>query len=327
MPQGQIKDFQYIPPKNPDAVQAFGLREEWGNGELLFLKFEIEDSGCGLTADEKKLLFQRFSQASPRTHAQYGGSGLGLFICRQLTEFHGGQIGVASRAGVGSTFAFYIRGKRANSPRSRASSLTSTMAQKWRDSTLVNSFTQPDGAPALTTDSRQILSRNIMQVNINELHILLVEDNLVNQKVLRKQLLKLGCTVEVACHGEEALEYLVQTNIAKGKEITGHKLSLVLMDLEMPVMDGLTCVKRIREMEKEGSFVGHIPVIAVTANVRAEQMIVARESGMVSSYCWELLTARRISSANVSKDDVVTKPFRIPQLVAKILEILGGYTP
>jgi signal transduction histidine kinase len=103
--------FEYIPPKSGKTNPAvFG--EEWGSGELMYLQFEIEDTGRGLTVDEKKLLFMRFSQASPRTHAQYGGSGLGLFISRQLTELHGGQIGVGSEAGVGSTFAFYIKAKR-----------------------------------------------------------------------------------------------------------------------------------------------------------------------------------------------------------------------
>ena len=62
------------------------------------------------------LLFRRFSQASPRTHVQYGGSGLGLFISRELTELQGGQVGVASKAGVGSTFAFYVRARRCAPP-------------------------------------------------------------------------------------------------------------------------------------------------------------------------------------------------------------------
>jgi K+-sensing histidine kinase KdpD len=71
----------------------------------------FDDTGRGLTVDEKKLPFMRFSQASPRTHSQYGGSCLGLFISQQLTELHGGQIGVVSEAGIGSMFAFYIKAK------------------------------------------------------------------------------------------------------------------------------------------------------------------------------------------------------------------------
>lgn len=74
------------------------------------------------------------------------------------------------------------------------------------------------------------------------------------------------------------------------------------MDLEMPEMDGLTCVARIRKMENEGVVKRHVPIIAVTANVRGEQIASARDSGM---------------------DDVVSKPFRVPELLAKIGELLG----
>jgi CheY-like chemotaxis protein len=80
-------------------------------------------------------------------------------------------------------------------------------------------------------------------IDPKELHILVVEDNLVNQKVLMKQLQKVGCTVSVADNGKEALAYLEHTGFRK-KE--GRKLSVILMDLEMPVMDGLTCVRLIR---------------------------------------------------------------------------------
>ena len=86
---------------------------EWGSGENIYLKFAVQDTGRGLDESEKTILFQRFRQASPRTHVQYGGSGLGLFISRELTELQGGQIGVSSERGIGSTFAFYIKARRA----------------------------------------------------------------------------------------------------------------------------------------------------------------------------------------------------------------------
>lgn len=81
--------------------------EDWGDGRVVYLHFDVQDTGRGLTEEEKKLLFIRFSQASPRTHVQYGGSGLGLFISRELTELQGGKIGVASEAGIGSSKCFY----------------------------------------------------------------------------------------------------------------------------------------------------------------------------------------------------------------------------
>ena len=84
--------------------------------ETLFLGFSVTDTGSGLTHEEKALLFQRFTQATPETHVNYGGSGLGLYICRKLTELQGGQIAVQSRYGEGSTFSFYIETKMAQPP-------------------------------------------------------------------------------------------------------------------------------------------------------------------------------------------------------------------
>jgi CheY-like chemotaxis protein len=129
-----------------------------------------------------------------------------------------------------------------------------------------------------------------------EWHILIVEDNLVNQRVLAEQIRKLGCTVHVANHGEEALQLLRQTKHFKEKEADGKDLSVILMDLEMPVMDGLTCVRRIREMEAEGLMRTRLPIIAVTANARGEQIAAAKDSGMVSDVFPRLLLSYEGSS-------------------------------
>jgi CheY-like chemotaxis protein len=117
--------------------------------------------------------------------------------------------------------------------------------------------------------------------------------------VLKKQLLKLGYEVSIANHGVEALDFLETTRFSKLHHEAGDgvDLSVVLMDSEMPVMDGLTAVRRIREMEREGTLVEHVPVIAITANARIEQVDAALVAGM---------------------DDVVAKPFRVPELVAQI---------
>lgn len=91
----------------------------------------------------------------------------------------------------------------------------------------------------------------------------------------------MGSTVYVANHGQEALDIIEDTKAYKGKENDGKDISIVLMDLEMPVMDGLTCVRRIRELEAEG-LVRRLPIVAVTANARGEQIAAAKDSGMVS---------------------------------------------
>lgn len=109
------------------------------------------------------------------------------------------------------------------------------------------------------------------EVAAKDLHVLIVEDNLVNQRVLAKQLRNLGMQVAVANHGGEALEHLRKTSYCIS-DASAKPLSLILMDWEMPVMDGLTCVRSIRQLQAEGSVHGHVPVIAVTANVRSEQV-------------------------------------------------------
>jgi len=114
------------------------------------------------------------------------------------------------------------------------------------------------------------------------LHILVVEDNLVNQKVVCKQLSNEGNIVHVANHGQEALDFLRRSVFYK--PVTGgEKLDIVLMDLEMPIMDGITCVKKIRELQTTGEIVGHIPIIAVTANARSDQIKECLEAGIVST--------------------------------------------
>ena len=123
----------------------------------------------------------------------------------------------------------------------------------------------------------------------------------MNQKVLAKQLRQLDMHVAVANNGVEALDYLCTTKFHSKNTQSGNDLSLILMDWEMPVMDGLTCVRRIRQLQSDHILRGHLPVIAITANVRAEQVKVAMEAGM---------------------DDVMSKPFRIPELQERIERLL-----
>lgn len=124
-------------------------------------------------------------------------------------------------------------------------------------------------------------------------HILLVEDNLVNQKVLSKQLRKAGCTVHVANHGEEALARLEESKLWMGNS-NGIELEIVLMDLEMPVMDGLTCARQIRILQQKGMLVRHVPLIAVTANAREEQIEISMAAGMVSHFISECLHSSKL---------------------------------
>ncbi|KAM3425540.1 hypothetical protein BST61_g7487 [Cercospora zeina] len=285
------------------------LEDDWGSGEKVYIHFSVRDTGRGLSAEEKKLLFMRFSQASPRTHVQYGGSGLGLFISRELTELQGGEIGVESEAGHGSTFAFYVAARRSSAPQDDidgAIGIKRTPSHTHNPrSRSVPSAVLPHGAPVHVAEGKGELQTNHVQPVLLK-KVLIVEDNLVNQRVLQKQLKNVNTEVHVANHGGEALDKLMQSTYWRGGQGTQDEIELgvILMDQEMPVMDGLTCTRQIRELEAQGKLTGHVPIIAVTANARSEQIQTALDAGM---------------------DDVVSKPFRIPELVPKIEELLIKY--
>jgi CheY-like chemotaxis protein len=296
-PDLQNKGFEFVPTKAPSVNITAG--KEWGDGERLYIRVQVQDTGCGLTAEEKQQLFQRFAQASPRTHAHYGGSGLGLFISRQLAELHGGQIGVSSEDGVGSTFAFFIQARRVTSPVDTATNSCQPLLQlPPKDAIPHQNETRAVAIDIPPLSAITPETPKNPEFATEALHVLIVEDNLVNQKVLSRQLEKAGCIVSTADNGIYALSHLATTEF---QTPGGTPLSVILMDLEMPEMDGLTCVARIREMEAQGVIVEHVPVIAVMANVRAEQITHGRNSGM---------------------DDVVSKPFRVQNFLLNIRNLL-----
>ena len=203
---------------------------EWGQGDIVFLQMAVHDTGRGMTAEETKLLFQRFSQVSPRTHTKYGGSGLGLFIARLLAQLQGGEIGVSSTPSKGTTFAFYIKVRRLV-PKATPSSVPVV----------------PETNIAPAEDGRVTSPPNVRatqrQATVN---ILVVEDNLVNQKVLSRQLRTLGFHVDVANNGQEAIDFLQSTCHWKGNEKVKKGLTLILMDIEMPGTELLFVIHLIK---------------------------------------------------------------------------------
>jgi CheY-like chemotaxis protein len=320
-----------VPPRQ--IMNEFGNGEGWGSGSFVYLRFNVQDTGCGLSPQQISLLFEKFAQAvskyhvsrfcqacadldpntkTPRTHMQYGGSGLGLFISRQLAELHGGQIGVSSQAGVGSIFGFYLKCKRMVAQKPKISGDTVKHAleaeQAVSSRTIIDAAAVQTPAKPTTADQEDKSPAEAIapQISIDKkyegkddrLHVLVVEDNIVNQKVLVKQLTKVGCIVHTADNGVWALKQLAKTIFCVAD---GIPLNIVLMDCEMPEMDGLTCCRKIREMEQRKEITRHVPIIAVTANIRGGQMDDAKEAGM---------------------DDVVGKPFRIPDLLAKMKDLL-----
>lgn len=268
---------RYIPSGKPYSDPTVSCAQS--TNKIVYVQYSVEDTGPGMTVEEMNTLFARFKQASPRTHTQYGGSGLGLFISRELVEMHGGEIGLSSCVNEGSTFTFYVKCVIAND---QATDLDGTVRPRALES---------------RKKSWQKFSSERQSVTV-----LIVEDNLINQTVLNRQLRKVGYRTEIAGNGVEALAILKNSTWWLKSDSETVDISIILCDLEMPVMDGMTCVREIRNLQQSGSLHPNIPVIAVTGNARSEQTDEARRAGF---------------------DDVVSKPYTTKELVLAIERILS----
>jgi signal transduction histidine kinase/DNA-binding response OmpR family regulator/PAS domain-containing protein len=343
-PTEATSKVQFIPlPEN--GSEEYDPPVFYSRENPVFLMFEVKDTGEGLSEEEKNSLFKRFVQASSRTHVKYGGSGLGLFISRRLTELQNGAIGVASQPGVGSTFAFYIetylpsdaslREVEASAATAEAalSAMRVTPASGLNNSRGFGNTKRPVSSSAsdATTATAASGSSSGFGPNVTPLAtpvsdmtvgspmvptpqingVMVVEDNLINQQITRRGLLSMGFTVDVANHGVECLDKLRRTDrfadpadgVSSSQQPQPFPLSMILMDIEMPIQDGLTCTRNIRELERQGKICGgRIPIIAVSANARMEQILEAKEAGC---------------------DDVLVKPYRMPELLERMRIVMG----
>ncbi len=179
------------------------------------LVFTVTDTGIGISKEDMGRLFQSFSQIENSFTRQFGGTGLGLVISKQLLEMMNGRIEVESEYGRGSTFRFYVGFQKGN---------------------------------AIVTNKKVLPS---ITKAVKQLQLLLVEDDKINQKVISKMLLERGHSVEIAENGIEAIELF-----------TKGSFDAILMDIQMPKMNGVEATAKIRSLELEGK---HTPIIALTA--------------------------------------------------------------
>ena len=227
--------------------------------EEILLRFAISDTGIGIPAEFHQQIFETFAQVDGTSSRRFGGTGLGLAIARQLVELMGGDIGVDSEAGRGSTFWF------------------TTRLQKLSDS--------PQAPEALTTRAVPEAAENSppssTAQSVNRGRILLAEDNPVNLELIKTILQLFGYQVDAVGNGKQAVDAYCRG-----------AYDLILMDCQMPVMDGYEAVRAIRKQERQ-SGTRHIPIVALTAHALPSDRQYCLDAGM---------------------DDYLSKPFRQEQL-------------
>ena len=232
------------------------------------LRLEVKDTGIGIPRAKQEVIFDAFAQADGSTTRRYGGTGLGLTITRKIVEMMGGQIGVESKPGQGATFTV---------------TLPFSLAAKAEP-------LQPEEAPAVAVQSSEAEAGTAVQSESHAgspLRILVAEDNPANQKLVLYLLQKLGYAVEVASDGKEALATLEKAGL--------ESFGLVLMDVQLPEMNGFEATAAIRQMEKRSG--RRLPVVALTAHALKGDMERCLEAGM---------------------DGYVSKPIRREELIEAI---------
>jgi PAS domain S-box-containing protein len=236
------------------------LNDQSKGTDAITLQWAVRDTGIGLSPDQQATLFQAFAQGDVSTARRFGGTGLGLMICRQLVELMGGTITVDSAVGKGSTFTYTTK--------------------------LLPAIHRVEAGSAADTPVARKLG------NTGPLRVLVVDDNEINQVVACKFLQKLGCQVELARTGREAIESIART-----------AYDAVLMDCEMPEMDGYEAAREIRRRECGSG--KRLHVIALTGHASTEDAAKCREAGM---------------------DDVVTKPVTLHALRTALDRLSGLQT-
>jgi signal transduction histidine kinase/CheY-like chemotaxis protein len=229
------------------------------NGARTTLRFAVRDSGIGIAPEHQKHIFSGFSQAEVSTTRRFGGTGLGLSISRRLVELMGGELALDSALGQGSTFYF-------------------TLTLDAVDVVL-------DGNPVPSAPVLESLTKPGRMKRLQGLRLLVVEDNLINQQVARELLTAEGATVDIAENGELGVAAVANAM---------PQFDVVLMDVQMPVMDGYTATQAIRVQLG----LKNLPVIAMTANAMASDREACLAAGM---------------------NDFVGKPFDLTALVEKLL--------
>jgi signal transduction histidine kinase/ActR/RegA family two-component response regulator len=295
------------------------------DGGRVQLGFEVRDTGIGIAPDKQAQIFEAFAQADTSTTRRYGGTGLGLSIATQLCRMMGGEIGVESTPGSGSTFWFTavlgqgeparaVAALPAPSPAPAPPTLPLPLPRPAPTGTAPPAVASHPAAPAesppapamsmpalssvsasaapsparpaprAASEIRRAFAEAMRDAGRDRMRVLVVEDNDSNMMVTRALLESLGCSVMSARDGEQAVA-----------QFRAEECDLILMDCQMPVMDGYEATRRIRALERDSG--RHVPIVALTANAMASGREESRAAGM---------------------DDLLTKPLTLAALTEKL---------
>ncbi|WPG99811.1 Hypothetical protein R9X50_00263000 [Acrodontium crateriforme] len=347
--------------------------KEWETGDTTYILVAVKDTGIGISEEGQRKLFQRFRQATPKTEESYGGSGLGLLISRKICHLHGGEIGVSSKEGSGTTFGFFFKVRMTTKPEDRESKKLAEAKESAKfqqkieqlgnvSPSMMDSSDMPDSVekPRVMSsdditpnedgirderyqetiaiandvkkekaDDKQIMNRNLSSDAVDhaqetnkqsesrpnkkeqaesdspdvkkesKIHVLLVEDNLINQRIVARKLQAKGFAVTTANNGREAVD------VFTASRQPSDAFKIILMDQEMPVMDGNAAARVIRNIEATETKKAprRIPILGVSANVRPEQQDEMLAAGM---------------------DDVIAKPYKIDEMMEKITMLMSN---
>ena len=254
---------------------VLGVELESRKKSTAVLHFTVKDTGIGIPQDKQLLIFEAFSQADTSTTRKYGGTGLGLSIVSRLASLMLGNVWVESEVGEGSTFHFTAS---VGLPHDRLD----PVRQSYGDGKVDGKF--PLQAPSHAAALSKMAERR------RSLQVLLADDNAINQRVIGHMLERKGHTVVFAGNGREAVDLLENLTF-----------DVVLMDVQMPEMDGFSATGVIRQREKlQGR---HTPILAVTAHTRVDELQRCLEAGM---------------------DGCVTKPVHEAELMAAMEDVMDA---